>query len=129
MATPDHEPNHDELTQGPPDNVYSDGGVISWEYRTPEGVRATLGIIQPGFRETFTVAEGGENICLHEPDGTQRLHIKEMFDGKVHRAHILKRGTNREIRIPGGIEIEVSTPEGQGPVAYLCEYPGEHVGD
>ncbi|MDP4000037.1 MAG: pyrimidine/purine nucleoside phosphorylase [bacterium] len=127
MTTPDYQPEHDELTRQHPDNVYFDGDVISWEYRTPDGTRATLGIVQPGFKEVFKTDEGGENIRLYDSDGTQSLRIWELKptpggDQVVMMQHLL--GDETEAEIPGGIYIQVKTPEDQGPVAYVCEYPG-----
>lgn len=126
MATPDYQPEHDELTRQHPDNVYFDGDVISWEYRTPDGIRATLGIVQPGFEEVFKTDEGGENIRLYDPDGKQSLSIWELKHTsggtRVLMTHLLRDETEAEI--PGGIYIRVETPKDQGPVAYVCEYPG-----
>ncbi|MDP9211776.1 MAG: pyrimidine/purine nucleoside phosphorylase [bacterium] len=121
MATPESQPDLEALTHERPDNVYFDSNVVSWEYRTPDGTRATLGVIQPGFNEVFPVSEGGENIRLHQPDGTRSLTVQELEDGEPTDEHVLTG--DEEVRIPGGIDIRVTTPVDQGPIAYVCEYP------
>jgi uncharacterized protein YaiE (UPF0345 family) len=113
-------------TSQPPDNTYFDTQVISWDFSIGEH-KATLGVIQPGFKEDFTAAEGGEQITLHKPEEDAVLSIFEVdASGRRVGNHEL-RDDGDTVYIPEGNTMRVRTAS--KIVEYICEYPGQSAAE
>lgn len=119
MKTPENAFEFPATTEHP-DNAYFDTNVISWNF-SHEGNDATLGFIQPGFKDVFPVSNGGEHITLtHHQQG--ELQIDELDqNGEVRISHSLKEDGDA-VFIPGGQKMRVSTLG--NIIEYVCVYPG-----
>lgn len=113
-------------TNREPDNTYFDGQVMSYEFAV-NGNRATLGVIQPGFKGIFPVAEGGEVITLVSDVQDAGLAI-EIIDaeGKVEESRVLTHegehisaaeGKQMKLSTSGAVIKYVSVYSGQQPTA------------
>ncbi len=118
-----------ELSPNPyPDNVFSNGQAVSWNGESEDGFDARLGVIQEEFDETFPIPKSGERIWLYEPTGTQCLWVDVIENnGLTSSTHRLQG--EGQIFIAGDIagrerSIRVNNPGRQGPITYMCDYPG-----
>jgi hypothetical protein len=107
-----------------PDHVEFDGAVIGWDAVSPEGWAARIGVIEPGFSGKRPVVTTGERIRLYEATGQQELEIS-VLDEQGRAAAIYHLGDeNSMIEVHGDREMRLATPEGQGPIRYMTDYPG-----
>lgn len=113
-------------TDQPPDNVYFDGDVVSWNF-TVDGLKATLGFIRPGFDGTFPVGEGGEKITLVNPGEGTGLNILVLDGDKPLGAVFLNENVDTNF-VQGGRNIRV-VARGDKVVEYVCVYPGQPADD
>lgn len=107
-----------------PENVYHDGGVRSWEFRTAEGNVGRYGIIQPGFEGRFGMyppEEGSMRIYLYEPESGQVLRAREVREGNGKpKEYELPR--DEMIELSSYVPLDVTTPPDQGEIAYIVEF-------